>query len=232
MSSTTPDLRRQPDLVNEREVVAFLCRYPDFFELHPEILIELSIPHPESGQAVSLLERQLTALRAQLSAERQHRIQLMARAEQNELLQRRLRTLFLALAEVVDIGQLLSQVPSILVQEFDLACVTLRVLQARAPSLEREEVVTINDAMQAILGRLESGGGFCDDQPPLELKHFLFGKQAKYVGSIAIVGILAQGGVLALGAREVERYRPGTDTTFLELVGEFISATCRRTGIS
>ena len=231
MSSTTPDARRQPDLVNEREVAGFLCRYPDFFECHPEVLTELSIPHPGSGQAVSLLERQLAALREQRSAQQQLE-QLMLTAEQNEQLQGRLRTLFVALAEVADVGQLLSRVSSILTEEFDLACVTLRILQARAPSLEREELVTMNDAMQGILERLGSGGGFCDDQPPLELKHFLFGKKAKQVSSIAVVGILEQGGMLALGAREAERYRPGTDTTFLEFVGEFISATCRRTGIA
>ena len=90
----------------------------------------------------------------------------------------------------------------------------------------------MNDAMQAILDRLESGRGFCDDQPPLEWKRFLFGKKAKHVSSVAIVEILEQGGLLAFGAREAERYRPGTDTTFLEFVGALISATCRRTGIS
>ena len=232
MSSTTPDARRQPDVLNEREVVAFLRRYPDFFERHWEILTELSIPHPDSGQAVSLLERQLAAVREQRSAQQQQLEQLMLAAEQNEQLQGRLRTFFLALAEVAEAGQLLSRTSAILTEEFDLACVTLRVLQARAPSLEREEVVTMNDAMQAILDRLESGRGFCDDQPPLEWKHFLFGKKAKHVSSIAIVGILEQGGLLAFGAREAERYRPGTDTTFLEFVGALISATCRRTGIS
>ena len=45
MNSTTLDARRQ-DLLNDREVAAFLCRNPDFFERHPEILTELSIPHP------------------------------------------------------------------------------------------------------------------------------------------------------------------------------------------
>ena len=55
MNSTTPDTRCQPDLVNEQEVAAFLCRNPDFFERHPEILTELSIPHPASGQSDALL---------------------------------------------------------------------------------------------------------------------------------------------------------------------------------
>ena len=49
MSSTTLDAHCQPGLVDDREVAAFLCRYPDFFERHPEILTELSIPYPDSA---------------------------------------------------------------------------------------------------------------------------------------------------------------------------------------
>jgi hypothetical protein len=228
MSSTTLDAYCQPDLVNEREVAAFLCHYPDFFERHPEILTELSIPHPDSGQAVSLLERQLTALRAQLSAERQDRTRLMARAEQNERLQNRLRNLFLVLSEVACLGELLSQVPTILVEEFSLACSSLRVLKTQAPDLDFAEIVPSNDVMAVILGRLETKGGFCDDRLPREAKDFLFGKQARMVESVAIVGILNQGGVLALGAREVDRYCPGMDTVFLEFAGSLVSATWRR----
>jgi uncharacterized protein YigA (DUF484 family) len=231
MSPIAPNARRRGDPIDESEVAAFLCRHPDFFERHPEILSELAIPHPDRGQAVSLLERQLAILRQQRSTQQQQLEQLILTAEQNEQLQERLRTLFLALAEVADVGQLLSQASSILMEEFDLVCVILRILQARAPNLDREEVVAMNDSMQAILNRLESAGGFCDDQLSLELKYFLFGEQARNVGSIAIVGILEQGGILALGAREPERYQPGTDTTFLKFVGAFISATCRRTGI-
>jgi hypothetical protein len=228
MNSTTLDAQCQPGLVNEREVAAFLCRYPDFFEHYPKILTELSIPHPESGQAVSLLERQVTALRAQLSAERQHRTRLMARAEQNERLQERLRNLFLVLSEVACPDELLSQVPTILVEEFSLACGSLRVLKSQAPDLDFAEIVPPNDVMAVILGRLEAKGGFCDDQLPYEVKDFLFGKQATMVESVAIVEILNQGGVLSLGAREADRYRPGTDTVFLEFAGSLVSATWRR----
>ena len=219
MSSTTLDAYCQPDLVNEREVAAFLCHYPDFFERHPEILTELSIPHPDSGQAVSLLERQLTALRAQLSAERQDRTRLMARAEQNERLQDRLRNLFLVLSEVACPDELLSQVPTILVEEFSLACGSLRVLKTQAPDLDFAEIVPPNDVMAVILGRLETKGGFCDDRLPSEAKDFLFGKQARMVESVAIVGILNQGGVLALGARERIAIAPGRTQFSLNLSG-------------
>jgi hypothetical protein len=196
------------------------------------ILTELSIPHPDSGQAVSLLERQLTALRAQLSAERQHRTRLMERAEQNERLLERFRNLFLVLSEMASPDELLSQVPTILVEEFSLACGSLRVLKIEAPDLDFAEIVPPNDVMAVILGRLETDGGFCDDRLPNEVKDFLFGKQARMVESVAIVGILNQGGVLALGAREADRYCPGTDTAFLELVGSLVSATWRRVMLS
>ena len=165
MSSTTLDAHCQPHLVNEREVIPFFCRYPNFVERHSEILTELSIPHPDSGQAASLLECQFTALRA---------------------------------------------------------------LKTQAPDLDFAEIVPLNDVMAVILGRLETKGGFCDDRLPSEAKDFLFGKQAKMVESVAIVGILNQSGVLALGAREADRYCPGTDTVFLEFVGSLVSATWRR----
>jgi hypothetical protein len=228
MSSTTLDAHCQSGLVNEQEVAAFLCRYPDFFEHYPEVLTKLSIPHPESGQAVSLLERQLTALRAQLSAERQHRTRLVVRAEQNERLRERLRNLFLVLSEVACPDELLSQVPTILVEEFSLVSSSLRLLKSQAPDLDFAEIVPPNNVMAVILGRLETKGGFCDDQLSCEAKIFLFGKQATMVESVAIVGILSQGGVLALGAREADRYRPGTDTVFLEFAGSLVSATWRR----
>jgi hypothetical protein len=214
--------------VNEQEVAVFLNRYPDFFERHPEILTELLIPHPESGQAVSLLERQLVALRAQLSVERQHRKQLMARAEQNERLQKRLEKLFVALAEMACLKELLCQVPAMLAEDFSLACVSLRILKTQAPGLNFAEIVPPNDVMAVILGRLETNSGYCDDQLSSDTKDFLFGKQARLVQSAAIVGLLNRGGILALGAREADRYHPKTDTVFLECVGSLISATWRR----
>jgi uncharacterized protein YigA (DUF484 family) len=124
--------------------------------------------------------------------------------------------------------ELLSQVPTILVEDFSLACSSLRLLKSQAPDLDFTEIVPASDVMAVILGRLETKGGFCDDQLPFEVKDFLFGKQARTVESVAIVEILNQGGVLSLGAREADRYRPGTDTVFLEFAGSLVSATWRR----
>ncbi len=51
--------------VSAEEVVNYLSHNPRFFHIFPDLLEELSIPHPKSGQAVSLLERQVFQLREQ-----------------------------------------------------------------------------------------------------------------------------------------------------------------------
>jgi len=48
--------------VSEEQVAAFLSANPDFFLDHQELLANLTLPH-QSGEAVSLLERQVSVLR-------------------------------------------------------------------------------------------------------------------------------------------------------------------------
>ena len=58
MSSLLKDLK-------EEDVANFLNRNRAFFHVFPNLLDDLSIPHPASGKAVSLLERQIYQLRHQ-----------------------------------------------------------------------------------------------------------------------------------------------------------------------
>jgi len=45
------------------QVAEFLKQNPGFFESHVEVLMNLQIPHPHGGRAVSIGERQLVAAR-------------------------------------------------------------------------------------------------------------------------------------------------------------------------
>jgi len=51
--------------LHEADVANFLNQNREFFHVFPNLLDELSIPHPETGKAVSLLERQIYQLRQQ-----------------------------------------------------------------------------------------------------------------------------------------------------------------------
>ena len=45
------------------QIGEFLRLNPDYFVDHPEMLADISVPHPYSNQAISLGERQVLALR-------------------------------------------------------------------------------------------------------------------------------------------------------------------------
>ena len=45
------------------QISDFLKLNPDYFASHPEMLTEITVPHPYSSQAISLGERQVLALR-------------------------------------------------------------------------------------------------------------------------------------------------------------------------
>lgn len=53
------------DEIHAEHVADYLAHNPEFFHVFPNLLDKLSIPHPSSGKAVSLLERQVWQLREQ-----------------------------------------------------------------------------------------------------------------------------------------------------------------------
>lgn len=49
--------------MNETKVVEHLLSDPDFFLRHPDLLEQLTLPHPVNGKVISLLEYQVCLLR-------------------------------------------------------------------------------------------------------------------------------------------------------------------------
>ena len=80
----------------EAEVVSFLRANPTFLDRHPELLRQMSIPHA-SGDAVSLLERQVTVLREDNQKLRRQFEELVGHARRNESLNKRVHALVLKL---------------------------------------------------------------------------------------------------------------------------------------
>src|SRR5690349_25083668 len=54
---------RGKQLLTAEQVAEFLRQNPGFFENHVDILMDLQIPHPHGGRAVSIGEGQLVAVR-------------------------------------------------------------------------------------------------------------------------------------------------------------------------
>ncbi len=86
--------------VDARDVASFLRANPAFLDQHPELLRALSIPHG-SGDAVSLLERQVTVLRDDNARLKKQLDDWVRLARVNETLNHKIHELALTLMHAV-----------------------------------------------------------------------------------------------------------------------------------
>src|SRR3972149_7017028 len=83
------------------DVAEYLRAHPGFFNEFPELLTEIEVPHP-SGEAVSLVAKQVAALREQNEHLRKRMHELIEIARRNEELAKRLHQLALTLMDATD----------------------------------------------------------------------------------------------------------------------------------
>ena len=95
--------------VSEQSIHDYLSANPDFFERHPKLLKSLQLPHA-SGEAVSLVERQVSMLRQkEIKLERQLK-ELIHVARDNDVLAAKIHQLCLQLLAAADLQGCVSAV--------------------------------------------------------------------------------------------------------------------------
>jgi len=114
------------DLIDEADVAAFLRDDAEFFERHPDLLTSLRLPHA-SGGTVSLVERQMDALRGEAAQLKQQIRDLVLLARDNEELNQRLHQLTLALIDAVDFGDVITLLEDHLHDQFRADAVELKL---------------------------------------------------------------------------------------------------------
>jgi hypothetical protein len=206
----------------EAQVAAYLKSNQDFFERHPDLLTELSVPHA-SGSAVSLVERQVSVLRERNVEMRERLHRLLEVARENDMLFEKMRGLILALLEartVVEVGAALerelkarfnSEFVSFLL--FDVGGIT-GAAQSVALSDAQDHVPSLVKGRQAIAGQLRR-----------EELTFLFGHEGEQVKSCAVVPLQQDRplGLLAIGSSSSEHFRTSMDTLFISFVGDVLA---------
>ena len=80
--------------IGAERVATYLREQPDFFNQHSALLLELEIPHP-SGDAISLFDRQLSALREENRQLKANIHSMIENARANEMLIKRIHGLVL-----------------------------------------------------------------------------------------------------------------------------------------
>lgn len=205
-------------------VVDYLRNHPDFFEEHPDLLADISLPHA-SGNAISLIERQVGVLRER-NADLQEKLgQLMETARDNDQLFDKTKRLVLSLLEVKTLPDIIEALYESLSSDFQVSHYNLLLLgDKHALPQSQAKVVGIEEANDRIGTLLRTNRTVCGVLRAEELQ-LLFGDRSDEVGSAAVIP-LSQGqtfGLLALGHTDPHYYRSSMGTLYLSYIADILN---------
>ncbi|PTY37405.1 hypothetical protein BGP77_12915 [Saccharospirillum sp. MSK14-1] len=214
--------------VSEEAVIAFLRQQPDFFEQHPNLLKQLQLRH-ESGNAISLMERQNHILRQenrQLIDRLNHFIEV---AQRNDRLFQQLQRLVLAMVPHTTANDLIDALETGLIEHFDVH--ETSVILCDRPNADGDPWLQISrDSLSQYFPTLiNEGKAMCGSFGDRERDFLFAGRQ---VASLALAPLTDADhqpiGVLALGHQDSQHFRSGTETLFLSHLAQLTSLLLAR----
>lgn len=206
-------------------VVRYLTAHPEFFNEHPELLRSLEIPH-STGQAVSLWERQIAALRDELERARARLEDFIDQARLNEHVIRRIHQLALELMVAAGPQAVSGLLSSRLCEEFRADRVTCLVF-AHASSVDGDDQRQFvgadsprREPFKAALARREP---VCGRLTQAQIQA-LFGAE-KFDGSHVVLPLQGRGwdGLLAVSSLDPQRFESNMGTEFLGFLRDVVT---------
>ena len=202
----------------------YLKKHPNFFVEHPELLEALSVPHV-CGDAVSLVEYQVAALRERNRQLTRKIHELINNARGNEEINERLNNLTLKFISCSALGDVFTTLYQSLVQDFGADAATVRLF---VPPLEedgepREEFAGDDPHAQSLFEHvLHASRPICGRLKPGQVK-YLFGDGGGLgSGALLPLGEGKRFGLLAIASRESQRFHSGMATHFLERLSQIL----------
>ena len=216
------------------QVASYLREHPDFLAERPALLEALNVPHPQHGNALSLIERQVKVMRERNTTLQQQLSELVGVARDNQDRLQQLHDLQLELLDASDLNDLLTTLETRLRDHF--ACDAVRVILTESLLSDSErgdgqlrEVARLFDGPSSLPPAFKdfvaSNKPLCGRLRPLQLA-WLFGDAATDLHSAAVTP-LGQGcetGLIALASTQDDRFNPAQGTVFLNQ----LSGYCER----
>ncbi|NOZ52206.1 MAG: DUF484 family protein [Gammaproteobacteria bacterium] len=218
--------------LNAKDIDAYLRRHPNFFENHAHLLMELKIPHVDTGNAISLIEYQVGLLRRQNGKLQKQLDDLLQIARDNDRLSKCIYKLTLGLMGAQNLPDVFNLLDESLRKDFsaDATCIRILAQPKNAKFASRVEFAANAGELSQQFGRqLKDGKPICGRAKQAQ-KQYLFGDTAEKVASLAFVPLRLDdsAGFIAIGSYDEKRFHSGMGTLFLAQLGKVSSKTMVR----
>ncbi len=218
------------DPMTHDDVARFLSEHPDFFDHHPEVLANVAIPHPQDGQAVSLVERQSQILRERVRSLELRLAEMLRHGEENDAIADRIVHWARTLLAQPDPAELPATAIDELKRQFNVPYGAVRVwgvapayagLDCARPA--SDDIIRLASSMQA---------PFCGSNVGFEAAAWMVSDPTT-IRSLAMMPLRVGGdpkafGLLALGSSDPDRFQVTMGTAFLSRIAELASAALAR----
>ncbi|MBM4180448.1 MAG: DUF484 family protein [Betaproteobacteria bacterium] len=211
--------------ISPEQISEFLRLNPDFFVGHPELLTDISVPHPYSGQAISLGERQVLALRDKSRGLELKLREFIQFAEENDAIGDKLHKLSLGLMRARSLEAVFQSLHLSLSESFAVPHATLRVWADSAPDMPEFSAVSA-DVKVLMTGLTQPR---CGAEVPDEVRGW-FGAVGGNQKSFALAPLREDNlnGLLVLASEDAKRFYPEMGTLYLSWLAELSGAAVSR----
>ena len=211
--------------ITPEQIAEFLKLNPEFFVGHPELLTEITVPHPYSGQAISLGERQVLALRDKSRGLELKLREFIQFAEENDSIGDKLHKLSLGLMRARSLEAVFQSLTLSLSESFAVPHGVVRVWAEQAPDLP--EFARPSADVQVLAAGLNQPR--CGGEAPDEIRAW-FGAAGPHQQSFALAPLRQDNleGLLVLASEDPRRFYPEMGTLYLSWLAELSGAAISR----
>jgi uncharacterized protein YigA (DUF484 family) len=213
--------------MDANEVASYLKNHPEFFEHYSELLLQVHIPSPHDGRAISITERQMGAMRDKIRQLEGKLAELITFGEENDLISTKVHRLGLGLLGATDMAGIMRVLYSHLGGDFAVPHVAVRLWGNG--SGDAVEFSDVGEALRQRAGAMLQP--YCGPAVDQEALAWL-GESAAHIRSVAQIPLRHEGacfGMLLLASEEPHRFYAEMGTLYLDRIGDMAAAALLRT---
>lgn len=210
--------------VTEEQVVSYLRAHPEFFLSHDDLLREITIPH-HSGQAISLVERQVHVFREQRDQLRKELGHLIAIARDNDRFFEKSKRLLMNLLEAKSLEEVVIMVEESIRNDFGLDYSSLLLFgDATEYPICNVQMVNAAEATEKLGDLMTSTKAVCG-RLRKEQSRCLFPAVKDDIGSAAVISLRFGDviGMFSLGSKDMHYFDKGMGSLFLSYISDTLS---------